>query len=1182
MKKLIIYFCFFIATFFLVSQVSFGQELRLTISTGHLGKVQHLAITNDAKILATASEDAAVKIWNIDDERLIHSYYPHKVGVTTLCFSVDNSYLATAGMDGVVKIIDINNKEEVYSFKHTGGEVFKMKFVAGFLLFITKDGEIYRLDWKNKQLAPDGIKTKISFGNFSSMNYSFKMNWLAVGKMEGDLIIWRGYDRPVVEKNNLHTDWISAVDYIPKDSLIVTSSWDKSIKIWDINADTIVTQMQSPDNTPIVDLKYSSYFKVLVFETAEKKIYFYKYENGKLTEKPLAVRDDFEKMVFTEDTRFAAFTGKDGTISVWRLEEGNSHVNITIKPVKGHLVEGEINTSNGAIAFITTNGNFYSWEPKEVIVTKQWKAHRKHASALEYLMERNRWVTTGADSLVKIWTDKGTLIDSLKLENEGTTLDIIPLMRNILIGTKGGDVKTWNRVSNKTKTLYQHNGEVVHVISDTDGKKIASIGRDRKLKVYNLDKKEIIFETTVSDVWLNDVDFSEDNKQILVAGKKGVHAWDCENWKEITHTILGEEILEIDFLSKKRQWIFGSRSGAISIWNSDLTQQLHLFDESTIPMVDIMPYYNQNIFFAVRTNTTFEIWNIEKERKMGEIIVTDNGNWVIEHHSGLFDVGRLNMSQLYYVYGTETIDFDQLKDKYWEPGLAYEILQNKKLRKVPPLNDLALFPKINCFERNDKLYVEVIDRGGGVGAVSLYINKKEVISDLTQEGQIEELDGEKYYAVDLENVKLHLIPNQENDISILTSNEAGTLNGRGVKLKYKGKEVELESSPTLYGIVVGVSNYRGRLLDLKYADADAKALYSSLELGSEKLFGMKNTALQLLVTDATEEYLQPNKENIKEAFKKVEARAKASDILLVFLAGHGTVAANEDGANDFHFLTKDMTNSDISDPDIRSNYTISGSELLKWIKDIPISKQVFVVDACHAGSFSTELITSRDYNEEGMKKRALERMRAKTGMFMLSGASADKVSYESSYLEHGLLTYALLDYLKRGELDEGRFVDVQDFFIHAVEAVPELASSMRGEQQPEYRIPVGSESFYIGELAAEEREEIDLSIQKNLLSAIYLEDSDSWADHLNLSEQVKNAFILTAENKELSIKYSKGAKGENTFIIRGKYELNKTSINIKLHIISNNEVLEKWQIKAVSQEEAVKKVVEMINHYFEN
>ncbi|MBB6460072.1 caspase family protein [Flammeovirga kamogawensis] len=1165
--------------FLLYVQPTSAQQLQLTLSTGHLGKVEKMSISNDASLLATAGEDGAVKLWNINDKRLLKTFYPHKNGVEQLCFSEEHQFLATAGRDNSVIIWNIQTGEVEDKMTHLNDAVFQMKFIDNMLLFITKGGETYRWDWQHKGNTPDGKEIKTNLGNYSALNYSFKMNWLSVGLMNGELLLWRGYDRPIVEKK-LHNDWISSIDFIPKDSLIVTASWDKKIKIWDANADQLIDEMDSPDDTPIIQIKYSSFFNFLIVKTQLEDIYFFRVENNKINRTPAVVRDDFEEMVFTEDTKHAAFTKKDGAITVWTLADGNSRTDTEWKPVNGHLVEGELNTTTGALAFVTTNGNFYSWEPKENIVSKTWKVHKGKAEALEYIRNGNRWITTGTDSLVKIWNDNGKLLDTLQLLHEGKTLENFDLIQAALIGTNGGDVIYWDYEDQTYKNLYQHNGAVSHVVVSKREDLVVSVGRDRKLKVYDITNQKIIYDELVPDIWLNDVRFSEDDSQLVVAGKTGVFVWNTASWTRRKLKGITTDYLKIDFIDKTDEWVFGDRYGNITLWNEELTEVVKEFHDSSMPLVDIISYKDQDFFFAVRTNMIFEVWNINKEKKVGKIVITEDGGWVIEHESGLFDVGALNMNNLYYTYGTETINFEQLREMYWEPGLAYELLSRKKLRKVPPLDQLKLFPQTNSFLENDTLFIEVVDRGGGVGKVSLYINNKEVISDLQAEATQVNKEGKDYYKVGLGDLKGVFIPNNENEISILTSNQAGTLNGRGLKMTYNYIDKDKSEPTTLYGVVVGVSDYRGRLMDLKYAAEDAKAMAESLDLASDKLFGTDNTAIQLITTDSEADSLQPTKENIQKAFQRIAKEANASDILFVFLAGHGTVAQNNKGVDDFHFLTKDMSNSDVDDINIKNNYTVNGTELLDWIKEIPISKQVFIVDACHAGSFSTELITARDYNEEGMKKRALERVRSRTGMFMLSGASSDKVSYESTFLEHGLLTYSLLDYLKRGELDQGKFVDVQDLFAHAVETVPELANSMHGEQQPEYRMPLGAGSFYIGSLSQDDRATIELSVQKNLISNIYLEDQKSWADHLKISQKVRNKIVLDGNELDLPFKYRKGAEGFNTFILRGKYQLHKSSIVLKLHLISNNQVVGKWTVKGKDVEECVDKSIElMVNHF---
>ena len=96
--------------------------------------------------------------------------------------------------------------------------------------------------------------------------------------------------------------------------------------------------------------------------------------------------------------------------------------------------------------------------------------------------------------------------------------------------------------------------------------------------------------------------------------------------------------------------------------------------------------------------------------------------------------------------------------------------------------------------------------------------------------------------------------------------------------------------------------------------------------------------------------------------------------------------------------------------------------------------------------------------------RALERMKDRTGMYVLAGSAADAVSYEASLYGQGLLTYSLLFGIKGAALRNSEFVDIMTLFQYSANKVPELAKDIGGVQKPEIRIPHGGQSFDIGRL----------------------------------------------------------------------------------------------------------------------
>ena len=108
---------------------------------------------------------------------------------------------------------------------------------------------------------------------------------------------------------------------------------------------------------------------------------------------------------------------------------------------------------------------------------------------------------------------------------------------------------------------------------------------------------------------------------------------------------------------------------------------------------------------------------------------------------------------------------------------------------------------------------------------------------------------------------------------------------------------------------------------------------------------------------------------------------------------------------------------------------------------------MLIIDACNSGQI-VENLTSGTKSLNSSQIRALDRMKDRTGMFVLSGSASDKVSYEASEYGQGLLTYALLQGMlglaTRKDAKGQETIDVMKLFQYARDQVPELAKSING------------------------------------------------------------------------------------------------------------------------------------------
>jgi hypothetical protein len=196
------------------------------------------------------------------------------------------------------------------------------------------------------------------------------------------------------------------------------------------------------------------------------------------------------------------------------------------------------------------------------------------------------------------------------------------------------------------------------------------------------------------------------------------------------------------------------------------------------------------------------------------------------------------------------------------------------------------------------------------------------------------------------------------------------------------------------------------------------------------------------------------------------------------------------------------------------------------------------LDACNSGQVVQnlqELIGKRDVPSD--QQRALESLKDKTGIFILSASASVQSAYETSLYGQGLLTYSLLSGIKLGGgLRDNKFIDVTRWFNYAADHVKVLAKEIGGRQDPQL---IGNASFEIGMVDKEVVDNIQLSLKKKIFRRTrFIQDQELLNDDLNLSN-------LT--DKELSNLSEKGKESplifvaDNTFLddytIRGKYSI---------------------------------------------
>jgi uncharacterized protein YkuJ len=631
-----------------------------------------------------------------------------------------------------------------------------------------------------------------------------------------------------------------------------------------------------------------------------------------------------------------------------------------------------------------------------------------------------------------------------------------------------------------------------------DGCYVLTGSRDKTARLWDVETgKEVRkFEGHASSI--SSVAFSPDGRYALTGSyDRTARLWDVETGKELRkfegHA---DAIYSVAFSPDGRYVLTGSWDKTARLWDRETGKELRKFEGHTNVIYSVAFSPDGRYVLTGSLDSTTRLWVTGTGRELASIISFLDGTWAVIDPEGRFDASNGgDIEGLHWVVANEPIALSQLKERYYEPGLLAKVMGFNKepMRDVKAFKSVALYPAIELRKpegEHPKLRIKLTNRGGGIGKVVVFINGKEMAADARGEKVAPDAKSAEL-SVDIKNHP-YLIPGKKNRIEVKVYNAEGYLSSRGVVVDYDASGIAPSEMPTLWAIVSGVSDYTGEAIDLRYAAKDARDMATALKLGGSRLFGADRVKILTLTTLPPDK--PPTKDNLRQTFKELQV-AKPWDIVVVYLSGHGVAQGDE-----YYYLTQEARSADLTDPAVRERVAISSGEMVEWIKQSPSTLQVMVLDTCAAGTFEKKLSEKRDISSDQI--RALDRMKDRTGFHVLMGSAADRVSYEATQYEQGLLTYALLEGMKGAALREQEFIDVSTLFSHAVEEVPRLAKNIGGIQSPRIAAPKGT-SFDIGELTTEDRQKIPLAQAKPfLLPPVFLNPGEGF-DNLGLTALIR-------------------------------------------------------------------------------
>ncbi len=1152
----------------LFSGALLAQKPRLITPIGHAGGLESIAFSPDGKYILTGSTDNTAKLWNIHGHE-IQTFSGHSSGVNSVAFSPDGKQVLTGSRDSTAILWELNGKA-IQTFAGHKGLIESVAFSPDGKQVLTGGR-----DNKTKLWSLDGQVIQTFHGQTKDVNsvaFSPDGKQILTSSKDSTAMLW-SLDGTILQTFSGHKGKVKSAVFSPDGKQILTSSDDKTSKLWSL--DGRVVQTFSGHNDQVNAAVFSPDGSLILTGSHDLTARLWK-RDGKVVQTftgPIGTPTR-TTVVFSPDGKYVLTGSKEGIATLWDLKGK------TIQTFEGHstgICSAAFSPDGKRMLAGSVDGAAKLWDPNERDL-RTYKGHTDWVTSVAFstAADANQILTGSKDYTAKLWDIKSGKPQTFENPDAVTSVAFSSAGDQILTGS-GTEAKLWS-LDGASILSFTYDESVVNavVFSPAGSANQVLTGSGTEAKLWDINGK-VIQTFSGHSKWVTSVAQSPDGKKILTgSADHTAKLWDLNGQAAQTFTGHEKGISSVAFSPDGKRVLTGSFDKTARLW--DLNGRIvHTLKGHTQEIYSAVFSPDGKFILTGSLDNSLKIWDAATEKEVAALMAIGAQDWVVTTPSGLFDASPGAMNLMHFVVGLEVIELEQLKERYFEPGLLAKILGLSKepARSVESFGAVALYPEMSAQRSPDKskLNVTLTPRNGGIGKLSVFVNGKEVLEDANPQRA-------QSATIDLAAFAKYCLADKPNTLALRVYNNDGWLKSQPLEFDYTppaapvaGKPgAAARKRPSLYAVVVGTRNYAGEALDLQFSDRDATSFSQALRVAAPQVFGDR-VYITLLNTDDQDKTRQgvSSKTTIREAFEAIAGKAQAQDVLLIYCSGHGVNYGTAENSQ-FYYLTKDIAGENLSDPEIRQNYTVSSTEITEWVKSIAALKQVLILDACNSGKLAQDLSIGRK-DLSSSQVRALDRMKDRTGMFILTGSAADKVSYEANEYGQGLLTYTLLQGMSGLALTADKRVDVMSLFQYARDRVPELAKGIGGIQTPVLAFPVTGESFDIG--IVNQPGKIPMAQVKPVFIRNVFQDENTFDDVLGLTPALADYFRqITANGAQAPMIYVDVPEYENAYSMKGLYTVTGDAVEVRGRLFKGK--ASKGEFQVTGKKDAVPELVEAI------
>lgn len=541
--------------------------LMATLS-GHGSIVWSLGFSQDNSMLASASEDCTIKLWQVNTGLCTATLLGHTDWIHSLTLANQDSILISGSADSTIRIWDVVERKCLQTWLDHEDGVWFVAEKQGLVASCSDDLTVKIWDLHTGECLQTlrGHEDRLRCVSFSP---SGKL--LVSGGLDCTLKVWDVATGKLLQNLVGYHSGILSITFFQDDNCLATAGLDDQIKFWDLSLGRCTRTLSNNANSNVY-LVVHPLESIVISGGSDQAIRFWNFHNGQCLQTLQGRVNWISSVAYNSQGTTIVSGGEDGMVRLWNLQTGKGEI------LRGHadtIYSVAFHPNGHTVASSSVDRTLRLWNVKTRDCYQICQGHNAPVTSMAFSPRDNILVTGSWDETIRIWdlkkgqclqTFSDSFVMSLAFHPQGNILavggfqEVVKLLdmdtgqsyrtlegheswawcvafhpQGEILATASidGVIKIWNLVTGECFCSFKgHQDWIWELHFHPQGNILVSVGHDQCLKLWDVATGQCLRKLNYDNQWVMGATFSPDGKNLASGWSDScVRVWEVETGK---------------------------------------------------------------------------------------------------------------------------------------------------------------------------------------------------------------------------------------------------------------------------------------------------------------------------------------------------------------------------------------------------------------------------------------------------------------------------------------------------------------------------------------------------------------------------------------------------------------------------------------------------------------------------